>query len=109
LAGRRHPDQVLRVFVDHYNTHRPHRALDLRPPNAERPTPLRGSKWRFGESALAVAPRGALLVVVAPAIPVSRARARVPDRAGLRNRYLPLTGLLAASSGGSSGRHGEVS
>jgi putative transposase len=30
---------VLRVFVDHYNTHRPHRALDLRPPNAERPTP----------------------------------------------------------------------
>jgi putative transposase len=39
IVGRRHLEQVLRVFVDHYNTHRPHRALDLRPPNAERPTP----------------------------------------------------------------------
>jgi putative transposase len=25
---------VLRVFVDHYNSHRPHRSLELTPPEA---------------------------------------------------------------------------
>jgi hypothetical protein len=32
ILGRRHLDRVLRVFVNHYNGHRPHRALNLRPP-----------------------------------------------------------------------------
>jgi hypothetical protein len=31
-VNRRHLEHVLRVFFDHYNTHRPHRALSLRPP-----------------------------------------------------------------------------
>ena len=31
--GRRHLEQVLRVFVAHYNGHRPHRALNLTPPD----------------------------------------------------------------------------
>ncbi len=32
IMNRRHLERVLRVFVDHYNTHRPHRSLDLAPP-----------------------------------------------------------------------------
>jgi putative transposase len=32
IAGRGQLECVLRVYVDHYNTHRPHRALGLSPP-----------------------------------------------------------------------------
>jgi len=32
IASRRQLERVLRVYVEHYNTHRPHRALGLRPP-----------------------------------------------------------------------------
>src|SRR6058998_2876331 len=32
VVNRRHLDGVLRVFADHYNTHRPHRSLQLTPP-----------------------------------------------------------------------------
>jgi hypothetical protein len=32
IINRRHLERVLRVFVDHYNTHRPHRSLNLAPP-----------------------------------------------------------------------------
>jgi hypothetical protein len=33
IVNRRHLERVLRVFADHYNTHRPHRSLDLKPPD----------------------------------------------------------------------------
>jgi putative transposase len=33
IINRRHLECVLRVFVDHYNTHRPHRSLNLKPPD----------------------------------------------------------------------------
>ena len=33
IMNRRHLERVLRVFVDHYNTHRPHRSLNLKPPD----------------------------------------------------------------------------
>ena len=33
IMNRRHLERVLRVFVDHYNAHRPHRALNLKPPD----------------------------------------------------------------------------
>jgi putative transposase len=33
IAGRGHLEQLLRVYVQHYNRHRPHRALGLRPPD----------------------------------------------------------------------------
>ena len=33
IVNRRHLERVLRVFIDHYNTHRPHRALSLDPPD----------------------------------------------------------------------------
>ena len=36
ILNRRHLEQVLRVFVDHYNRERPHRSLDLRAPATER-------------------------------------------------------------------------
>jgi len=35
IVGRRHLEHVLRTYRRHYNEHRPHRSLDLRPP---RPT-----------------------------------------------------------------------
>ena len=31
IIGRGHLEQVLRVYVEHYNAHRPHRALGLQP------------------------------------------------------------------------------
>jgi putative transposase len=33
IVNRRHLERVLRVFVGHYNSHRPHRSLNLKPPN----------------------------------------------------------------------------
>jgi putative transposase len=33
IVGRGHLEQILRVNVQHYNRHRPHRALGLRPPD----------------------------------------------------------------------------
>jgi putative transposase len=32
IVSRRQLEHVLRVYVEHYNRHRPHRALDLKPP-----------------------------------------------------------------------------
>jgi putative transposase len=37
ILGRRQLDRVLRVYVDHYNTERPHRALGRCPPIATAP------------------------------------------------------------------------
>jgi putative transposase len=34
IAGERHLRRVLDGYVAHYNQHRPHRALNLRPPGA---------------------------------------------------------------------------
>jgi transposase InsO family protein len=56
IMNRRHLERVLRVFVDHYNTHRPHRSLDLKPPDpharklrvAERPTATVERRDRLG-------------------------------------------------------------
>ena len=41
ILGRRHLEHILRVYCQHYNEHRPHRALRLLPPDGRRPT-LRG-------------------------------------------------------------------
>ena len=40
IVGREHLQRVLRVYVDHYNRHRPHRALGLRPPRPAAPLQL---------------------------------------------------------------------
>jgi Integrase core domain len=32
ILNRRHLERVLRIYVDHYNRKRPHRALKLQPP-----------------------------------------------------------------------------
>jgi hypothetical protein len=37
IRGRRHLEHVLGVYIDHYNAHRPHRGLELRPPSPLRP------------------------------------------------------------------------
>ena len=42
--GRGHLEQVLRVYVQHYNRHRPHRALGLQAPDS--PAELIADKGR---------------------------------------------------------------
>jgi integrase-like protein len=43
IVSRRHLAQVLRVYVGHYNAHRPHRALGLEPPDpSANPTVISG-------------------------------------------------------------------
>jgi putative transposase len=37
ILGRRHLERILRVYTNHYNGHRPHRALQLAPPNGTNP------------------------------------------------------------------------
>ncbi len=37
ILNRRHLERVLRVFVEHYNMQRPHRALELQPPEPGKP------------------------------------------------------------------------
>jgi putative transposase len=39
ILNRHHLEHVLRIYVDHYNTQRPHRALKLQPPNPGEPLP----------------------------------------------------------------------
>jgi putative transposase len=34
ILNREHLERAVTIFVDHYNRHRPHRALSLRPPHA---------------------------------------------------------------------------
>jgi putative transposase len=43
ILGRRHLEHVLRVYCQHYNDHRPHRALHLLPPNGRDPTTPNGT------------------------------------------------------------------
>jgi putative transposase len=42
ILGPRHLERTLRVFVEHYNRERPHRALGRCPPTPRQPTPLDG-------------------------------------------------------------------
>jgi putative transposase len=39
ITGPRHLEQVLQEFIEHYNTHRPHRSLDQHPPAGRTPPP----------------------------------------------------------------------
>jgi putative transposase len=39
IFGERHLRRLLALYADHYNTARPHRALDLRPPRPDAPVP----------------------------------------------------------------------
>jgi putative transposase len=39
IVNRRHLERVLLVFIDHYNTQRPHRSLNLHPPQPREPPP----------------------------------------------------------------------
>lgn len=38
ILNQRHLERALRVFVHHYNGHRPHRSLELMPPDSEWPS-----------------------------------------------------------------------
>ena len=39
ILNRRHLEQVLPTYIQHYNTHRPHRSLNQQPPNGGEPEP----------------------------------------------------------------------
>ncbi len=39
ILNRRQLERVLREYVEHYNKHRPHRALKLQPPQPRQPPP----------------------------------------------------------------------
>ena len=39
IVNRRQLERVLAVYVDHYNTHRPHRSLGQTPPDGRSPVP----------------------------------------------------------------------
>jgi len=43
IFGRRQLEHVLRVYVRHYNRQRPHRALDLRPPDSRTRSTVRAN------------------------------------------------------------------
>jgi putative transposase len=43
IVGRRQLEHVLRVYVRHYNCRRPHRALDLKPPDTNAPSSAAGA------------------------------------------------------------------
>jgi transposase InsO family protein len=44
ILGRRHLEAVLRVYTNHYNEHRPHRALQLAPPDGSHATDERDTR-----------------------------------------------------------------
>jgi len=46
IVGRRHLERILRIYVQHYNQHRPHRALGLEPPNPSAGPTLLGEARR---------------------------------------------------------------
>src|SRR6266849_3098035 len=48
ILNDQHLGRVLAVFADHYNGHRPHRALDLTPPSPMRARRLRATD-SFGD------------------------------------------------------------
>jgi len=46
IVGRRHLEHVLRIYIQHYNRERPHRALALQPPQAPQLIPTGGNVQR---------------------------------------------------------------
>ena len=46
IVGERHLRLVLGEYIDHYNSHRPHRALQQRPPAGRRHPPASGANVR---------------------------------------------------------------
>ena len=50
ITGPRHLDIVLREYVQHFNAHRPHRALDQRPPAGDAPPPPARPSGRYDET-----------------------------------------------------------
>lgn len=46
ILGRRHLEAVVADYVDHYNTHRPHRSLDQQPPRPAPPETTRAGPAR---------------------------------------------------------------
>ena len=51
ITGRRHLVMVLREFIEHYNTHRPHRSLHQHPPAGPTPRPAERPFGRYDETA----------------------------------------------------------
>jgi putative transposase len=48
ILNDQHLERVLNVFAEHYNGHRPHRALALTPPCLTPPPPAQATEWGEG-------------------------------------------------------------
>ena len=48
ILGRRHLEALLRMYTNHYNEHRPHRALQLAPPDGSNATDERNTRTTAG-------------------------------------------------------------
>jgi putative transposase len=81
IAGPRHLDIVLREYVQHVNTHRPHRSLDQRPARSRNPTTFRSGHPR------------------APTGPARRPRPQVPALSHEVTGFSAPTGLLVIGTG----------
>jgi len=57
ILNRRHLERVLRVYIDHYNHERPHRALQLAPPQHAQPPPTPTAREIHRRDRLGGAPR----------------------------------------------------
>ncbi len=82
ILNRRHLERVLRIFVDHYNTHRPHRALKLQPPQPAEPSPTRAIAARCSSSSRARSPASRLFVLTPP----SGWPRQIPSAPSIRSR-----------------------
>jgi len=54
ILNDQHLERVLDVFVEHYNGHRPHRALALTPPRPTRPLVAPATEWARPVSSVAI-------------------------------------------------------
>jgi putative transposase len=91
IINRRHLERALRVFVDHYNSHRPHRSLNLKPPDSAA-RKLRVLHPPAGPSSVEIGSEASSTNTASPHPPCA------PPQAGLARRHLLPAAMNATRS-----------